>query len=159
MKVLLLITLLAASNNATAGDRYMALKSKINALALANGFKVSPEVVDAIARASKAYDVDAMNLTAIGIIESGLGKYTTIQKNRNGTFDKGVFQINTVNWSKCPEFKLDTLEGNAFCAAKLLSQIKPTNHYDLAEYHSKTPSKKEAYFQKIAKVFQASNDK
>lgn len=159
MKGLLLITLLVASNNAAAGDRYIALKAKINELALANGFKVGPEVVEAIARASKAYDVDAMNLTAIGIIESGLGKYTTSKKNRNGSFDKGVFQINTVNWPKCPEFKLDTLEGNAFCAAKLLSQIKPTNHYDLAEYHSKTPSKKEAYFQKIAKVFQANVDK
>lgn len=134
-------------------------QDKIKALALQNGFEATDAVADAIDKASKAFDVDALQLTAIGIIESGLGKNAKTRLNRNGTHDKGVFQINTVNWSKCAEFKIETLQGNAFCAAKLLSQIKIKKPQDLGKYHSKTPSKKIAYFAKLTKVLKAETDK
>jgi stage V sporulation protein SpoVS len=133
------------------------VQDKIKALADANGFEASNEVVDAIARASQAFEVDAMQLTAIGIIESGLGKYAKTRKNNNGTHDHGVFQINTVNLPKCKAFRVDTVEGSAFCAAKLLSQIKIKKPSDVAKYHSKTPSKKMIYFSKITQVLSAEN--
>lgn len=133
------------------------IQDKIKALAKNNGFEASDEVADAIAKASQAYDVDAMQLTAIGIIESGLGKYSKTRLNTNGTHDHGIFQINTVNLVKCKAFRIDTVEGSAFCAAKLLSQIKIKKPSDVAKYHSKTPSKKVKYFAKITQVLNADN--
>lgn len=141
------------------------VQDQVKALALANGFEATDQVADAIAKASKAYEIDALQLTAIGIIESGLGKNpkAKMRKNSNGTHDRGVFQINTVNWPKCKEFQLDTVEGNAFCAAKLLSQIKINKPSDLGKYHSKTclPDfcPKKTYFAKITKVLQVASDK
>ena len=127
-------------------------RGKIIELALANGFSVRVDVIDAITTACRAYGVDVVQLTAIGIIESGLGKYARDTKNTNGTTDRGVFQINTVNIHKCAEFRLDTIQGNAFCAAKILSKIKITNSEDIGKYHSKTPSKKLVYYKKIKRV-------
>lgn len=140
-------------------ERVETVQEQVKALAIANGFEATDEVADAIALASKTYEVDAMQLTAIGIIESGLGKYAKTRRNSNGTLDRGVFQINTVNIPKCKAFHIDTVEGSAFCAAKLLSQIKMVKPSDVAKYHSKTPSKKIAYFQKITKVLQVASDK
>jgi hypothetical protein len=134
-------------------------QARVKALALQNGFETSDAVADAIVKASKAFDVDALHLTAIGIIESGLGKNAVTRKNKNGTHDKGVFQINTVNWPKCKEFRIETLQGNAFCAAKLLSQIEMRKPSDIGKYHSKTPSKKIAYFAKLTKVLKTNADK
>lgn len=133
-------------------EQVQTVQDKIKELAESNGFEASDEVADAIANASKAFDVDALQLTAIGIIESGLGKYAKTRLNRNGTHDHGVFQINTVNLPKCKAFRIDTVEGSAFCAAKLLSQIKIKKPSDVAKYHSKTPSKKMIYFKKITQV-------
>lgn len=135
------------------------VQDQVKALALVNGFEATDAVADAIDKASKAFDVDALQLTAIGILESGLGKNAKTRLNKNGTHDKGVFQINTVNWPKCKEFHIETLQGNAFCAAKILSQIKMRKPSDLGKYHSKTPSKKNAYFTKITKVLQVASDK
>ncbi len=142
------------------------VQDQVKALADANGFgNVSDQVIEAIVKASKAYEIDALQLTAIGIIESGLGTNprAKMRKNDNGTFDRGVFQINTVNWPRCAEFHLDTIEGNAFCAAKLLSQIKINKPSDLGKYHSKTCRPdfcpKKTYFAKITKVLQVASDK
>lgn len=136
--------------------RVESTQDKIKALAESNGFEASDAVADAITKAALAYQVDAMQLTAIGIIESGLGKNAKTRQNKNGTHDKGVFQINTVNWSKCKEFHIETLQGNAFCAAKLLSQIKITKPSDIGKYHSKTCRPdfcpKKIYFAKLTKV-------
>ena len=141
------------------------VQAQVKALALANGFEATDQVADAIAKASKAYEIDAMQLTAIGIIESGLGKNpkAKMRKNSNGTHDRGVFQINTVNWPKCREFQLDTVEGTAFGAAKLLPQSKINKPADLGKYHSKTCRPdfcpKKTYFAKITKVLQVASDK
>ena len=121
-------------------------------LANANGFQPSQRIVKAILRAADQYEIDAMELTAIGIVETGLGKYAVTRKNSNGTHDRGVFQINTVNVSKCVEYNLDSPEGSALCAAKLLSQIKAKRADYLGVYHSKTPSRKLAYMQKLDQV-------
>lgn len=124
----------------------------VDALAKANGFTPSKRIIDAIIRASDTYEIDALELTAIGIVETGLGKYNTLKKNSNGTHDRGVFQINTVNYSKCVEYNLDSPEGSALCAAKLLSKIKSHRADYLGVYHSKTPSKKMKYLNKVSQV-------
>jgi len=124
----------------------------VEALARANGFIPTKRVIDAIIYASEMYEIDALELTAIGIVETGLGKYSAIKKNSNGTYDRGIFQINTVNYSKCVEYNLDSPEGSALCAAKLLSKIKSYRADYLGVYHSKTPSKKTKYLNKISQA-------
>lgn len=124
----------------------------VDALAKANGYEPSKRIIGAIIRAADTYDIDALELTAIGIVETGLGKFSTAKKNTNGTKDRGVFQINTVNYSKCVEYNLDSPEGSALCAAKLLSKIKLYRADYLGVYHSKTPSKKLKYLNKVSQV-------
>lgn len=124
----------------------------IKDLANANDFKPSERIVKAILVASDTYKIDALELTAIGIVETGLGKYAKTRKNTNGTKDRGLFQINTVNESKCVEYNLDIPEGSALCAAKLLSTIKSRRTDYLGVYHSKTKTKKAKYIAKLSQV-------
>lgn len=131
----------------------------IEDLARANGFNVSKRVADSILNASNQYNINAIELTAIGIVETGLGKYSRTRQNKDGSIDKGVFQINSVNHSKCVEYNLESPEGNALCAAKLLAEIKTRRADYLGVYHSKTPSKKAKYLQKITKVLASTSDK
>jgi hypothetical protein len=133
-------------------------RQDVEDLAKSNGFKPSKRIIDAILTASEAYQIDALELTAIGIIETGLGKYARTRKNSNGTYDKGLFQINTVNYPKCIEYNLDSPEGSALCAAKLLSQIKSKRADYLGVYHSKTPTKKAKYLQKVSQVLALASD-
>lgn len=142
---IVLITLIGLNSEASS-------LQDVKALALANGFRPTDRIVNAIVEASKTFKVDAKTLTAIAIIESGIGKYAKVRLNRNGTKDIGLFQINTVNLPKCKAFNLETPEGSAMCAAKLLSLIKVKSPSDVAKYHSKTPSKKEGYYLKMSKV-------
>jgi len=122
-------------------------------LANKNGLKPSNRIVDAILQASSRYNIDPLELTAIGILESGLGKYARNRVNKNGTVDKGVFQINTVNYKACIEYNLTSIEGNAFCAAKILSTIKSEHSKDyLGRYHSKTNYRKLAYINKVNNI-------
>lgn len=156
---ILSVIVLTYSNVAIPFERAKVLSIEIDtrykdteSLAKANGFSPSKRVIRAIIRASDTYDIDALELTAIGIVETGLGKYNAIKKNLNGTHDRGIFQINTVNYSKCVEYNLDSPEGSALCAAKLLSKIKYHRADYLGVYHSKTPSKKMKYLNKVSQV-------
>lgn len=121
-------------------------------LAKSNGFKPSKRIVNSIVKASEVYYLDPLELTAIAIIESGIGKYSTIRINRNGTRDVGLFQINTINRKQCIEYNLYSPEGSSLCAAKLLSQHKTKRSDYLGVYHSKTPSLKKKYMQKIGQI-------
>lgn len=134
--------------------------SVIRKIAVNNGFEPNSKVVESISRASKAYNIPVDKMTAIAIVETGLGRYNKNNLNKNGTVDKGLFQINTVNNEFCSEFNLQTNEGSAFCAAKLLNKLRKThpNEY-VYVYHSKTPSKKLIYKQKIDKVLLTGNTK
>lgn len=128
-------------------------------LARANGFAPTRRVVNAIVRASETYSIDVLELTAIGIVETGLGKYAKTRRNRNGTYDKGLFQINTVNVPYCIEYNLDSAEGSALCAAKLLARIKKNREDYLGVYHSKTPSKKALYERKLSNILSQGDTK
>jgi len=130
-----------------------AKEDKVLHMAKANGFKPSQQVVKAIVHAAKTYGISARELTAIAIVETGLGKYTRQEPNKDGTMDVGLFQINEVNHSKCVEYNLESPEGSALCAAKLLSEIKKKHSDYLVRYHSKTLKHKIKYGRKIAGVY------
>jgi len=128
---------------------------EVLAVARANNLNPSQRVVTAIVNASTQYDISASELTAIAIIETRLGKNIKVRHNTNGTEDKGLFQINTINHSKCIEYNLNTPEGSALCAAKLLHTIKQKRDDYLGVYHSKTPSKKHTYMKQIDQILAA----
>jgi hypothetical protein len=127
----------------------------IRALANANDFEPSERVLTAIVAASRRYHIDAKELTAIGILETGLGKYLKVRHNSNGTDDAGIFQINSINTPSCIEYNLESIEGNAFCAAKLLKRIAKRHSDYLGRYHSKTPKHKLAYQNAALKILAA----
>jgi hypothetical protein len=142
---------LLGMNQAKASDS--SIQDQVVELANKNGLKPSNRIVNAILQASERYDINALELTAIGILESGLGKYARNRVNKNGTVDKGVFQINTVNYGACIEYNLTSIEGNAFCAAKILSSIKSEHSNDyLGRYHSKTNYRKLAYINRVNNI-------
>jgi hypothetical protein len=130
-------------------------RSEVMALAKKNGYSPSQEVIQAIVKASRWYNIDPLELTAIGILETGLGKYSLVNKNKN-SIDLGIFQINSANFSRCKMFNINTIEGNAMCAALILHNIR-YNFSDKDEkwigiYHSKKPKYKNKYFAKISKI-------
>ncbi len=128
------------ASNALCGD----LKD-IDLLARANGFNPSQRVLLAIVRAARLYKIRPKELTAIGILETGLGSNNKDRLNDNGTIDQGIFQINTINKPTCIEYNLASIEGNAMCAAKLLNKIAKRHSDYLGRYHSKTPKHKISY--------------
>lgn len=119
-------------------------------------------LTQAINSASARYNVDPKVLQAIAYLESSGGKRTSLRINTNGTFDVGAFQINSLHWyTTCKKYNVLTLQGNAYCAALILS--KHTKHANrdpdyVGRYHSKTPSLKKKYAKKV-KVFLANADK
>jgi len=131
----------------------------VKTLAIKNGYSPSNDVIRAIVKASRWYNINPLDLTAIGIIETGLGKYSLINKNRN-SYDLGVFQINSGNFQRCKAFDINTIEGNAMCAALILHNIRYNfSHKDnkwLGIYNSKKQKYKEKYFAKISKILYTS---
>lgn len=133
---------------------------KLKAKAAKLGFNRPDSVFTTINMAAAAYGVNPNKLLAIAIVESGL-RHNVTNSNRNGTTDYGMFQINTVvKENECRSFPIETLWGNAMCAAKMLSKHKKHSDKDpywVGRYHSKTPTKKRAYFYKVQKVAQNAN--
>lgn len=103
--------------------------------------------------AAKRHGVSATVLTAIAKVESRFGADKRVRLNSNGTFDVGPFQINSIHWdTTCSEYNVQHIKGNALCAAKLLAQAKRHKKKDVhwqGRYHSRTPSRKIAYYNKL----------
>src|SRR5271166_3546125 len=95
----LILTILFISLNVNASDF-----ANVKRLATKNHLNPPNRIIKAIVIAARWYEIDPLELTAIGIIETGLGKYNVDVVNKNGTVDTGLFQINTVNQSKCVAF-------------------------------------------------------
>lgn len=112
-----------------------------------------PDLNAIIEKAALKYKVDPQTMRAIAHVESSSGKYAVLRKNKNGTFDYGIFQINSIHWSTtCKIYDVTKPQGNAYCAARLLAQHKGAQDKDpmwQARFHSKTPSKKAAYYAKL----------
>lgn len=135
--------------------------SDVMVLAKRNSFKPSNRVVTAIVNAAETYQLDPVELASIAVLETGMGKFNKSRLNKNGTIDKGIFQINTVNAKTCIEYNLDSIEGSSLCAAKLLKSIKNRFKKDpkaVARYHSGTKKFKDIYYSKLTKVLLANAD-
>jgi len=107
-----------------------------------------------IYKVAKKRGVDAQHLIKIAFMESTF-KENAYRVNKNGTVDVGIFQINSVHWTTtCKEFDVFTLVGNTECAAKIVKKIQlkhsMVDKHWLGRYHSKTPSKKIAYSNKLS---------
>jgi hypothetical protein len=115
----------------------------------------SEKTLKVIYNAAKKFDVDANDLLKIAFVESSFREHAR-RVNSNGTIDLGMFQINSIHWSTtCKSFDVFTLKGNAACAAKLLKAAAKHAEKDedwKGRYHSKTPSLKSAYADKLAAV-------
>lgn len=127
-------------------------ESQVRTIASVNGFKPSERTVKAIEHAASVYNLDTKDLTAIAIIETGLGSNIKVNRNKNGTIDSGLFQVNSINQAKCAQYNLSSHEGSALCAAKLLNELRKTRSDYVSAYHSKTPSIKEIYRKKIKNI-------
>src|ERR1700677_1337987 len=98
---------------------------------------------------ARFYDLDAQELITIAYVESRW-KTKASRSNKNGSFDVGMFQINSVHWSTtCKDLNVFTEAGNAFCAGRILYRLKKQYGDEdedwIARYHSATASKKQIY--------------
>lgn len=109
----------------------------------------SSELSRAIEEASRLHGVKQEYLRAIAAVESSNRLRPPDRHNKNGTVDVGTYQINTINHGKCIPLNLRNPGGSARCAARLIKKLKPKNLYDLAKYHSKTPSHRARYYKKL----------
>lgn len=146
-----IIGLLLLTNLAYAGE--------LRKIAVKHGYAPKQQALNAIRVAAKVYNLNAKELLAIALVETG-AKQSVVHKNLNGTLDVGLFQINTVNWGACSEFNIWQVEGNALCAAKLLASLKhrfPKTY--LERYHSHTISKRNIYAKRLEKFLEVGQNK
>lgn len=118
------------------------------------------EVDTAIAKAAHKYSIDVRLMRAIASVETNMGASSLLRRNKNGTYDLGLYQINSVNWPLCKHLDLISAQGNAECAALILARHKHASKgatYWTA-YHSKTPSRAAQYEARVRKVLQRQAD-
>jgi hypothetical protein len=118
------------------------------------GYSTDDEVVKIIKAKATKYGIKPDIMIGIAILESGM-RVGVSRVNANGTTDHGLFQINSVNTVFCKEYNIQTVKGNVGCAAKILASHKVKKDIDsnwYCRYHSKTPSRKIAYCEKLNKI-------
>lgn len=122
-------------------------------LAVAQNKPIDPEILILTQKAAQEYNVSQWDLLKIGWVESNLNKNPKMRRNKNGTYDIGIMQINSIHWHVfCRKHNVKKIDGNIFCAAKLLAQHLQKSKTDanwVARYHSKTPHLKKIYSQKL----------
>lgn len=116
---------------------------------LAEDYRPERSIAVTVARIARNYGIEPRELAALAMIESGFNPRVSSRLNANGTTDVGMFQINSVNRVKCKKYNIETLEGNTHCAAMILAELKTKRSDYLGAFHSKTPSKKIVYLEKI----------
>ncbi|MDY0300848.1 MAG: lytic transglycosylase domain-containing protein [Trichlorobacter sp.] len=102
--------------------------------------------------AAKRYGISPRILWAIAKVESG-GNPRAINYNKNGTYDYGLMQINSIHKPELERvgIKWESLADpctSVYVAAWLLSQHVQQYGYTwdaVGAYHSKTPSKRKRY--------------
>lgn len=121
------------------------------------GYTPNPDAVRAIVKASKTFRVNAIDLARLAILETGFDPNKKPSVNSNRTVDYGMFRINDVNRNTvCSEFDVETIEGNALCAAKIVADLKANwgskDPRWIARFHSKTPALKHEYYRRYASL-------
>jgi soluble lytic murein transglycosylase-like protein len=110
--------------------------------------------------AGARYRISAAVLQSIGRHESGL-RPTAMNRNRNGTVDVGVMQINSVHFAELQSYGIAPNAlwdpcTNVMVGAYLLARSiqKYGNTWEaVGAYHSRTPGLKERYAMKVYGVF------
>lgn len=108
--------------------------------------------------AGQRYAVSPWLLWAIAKAESNLDP-SAIHKNRNGTIDVGLMQINSI-WADQLGKTWDNLGDpctNVMAGAWILSQCNQDYGYTwkaVGCYHSRTPSRRDAYAARIAAILE-----
>ena len=117
-----------------------------------------PLTFAAIVDASKAHNVPLAPL--LGILATENGRLGEALGNRNGTWDLGPFQVNTVHLNDLseigytPEAIMTDGPTNAFAAAWLLRhEIDRAGSlwHGVGHYHSRTPFRKYGYIRKVCR--------
>lgn len=108
----------------------------------------------AIKNASKLYNINPEYMYNVLNVESGHRIYRGVRLNKNGSFDTGPFQINSVHINTtCKEYILIKVQDNANCAAKMIAKLKTKfakqDKNWLSRYHSNTPEKRKIYEEKL----------
>lgn len=159
LALIALMALMAFSLGSLLGASQAKASDRSELLGMAHNSKlyVSSEVLNAIIKASRAYDVPAKELFTLAIIESNLNP-NVFRLNANGTTDTGLMQINSININKCLEYNINTILGNTMCSAKIISTIRTQYPNDyLGVYHSKTRRLKREYLIKVSKILYSVN--
>lgn len=119
----------------------------------------SPRVVEMCVRqASKVFKINPLVIMSIIKVEGG--KVGTLSKNKNGTYDMGIMQINTIHLDeirkKYPRIGWKELTYNPCVnigvgTSILHKRMSETNDYwrGVGNYHSKTPRFRDAYLAKV----------
>lgn len=108
---------------------------------------------------SDHFGVPKLAIQAILDVEGG--KVCTVSKNKNGSYDLGLMQINTINLNQIKESYSDITPADIACkpclnitiGTWLLSQrINETNDVwkGIGHYHSRTPKYRDRYLKKIS---------
>lgn len=118
--------------------------------------------INCVLRAANEYQIPGNVLLAIGSVEGG--KEGTARRNDNGTYDLGVFQINTTHWrtgglmSRAGISQLDIRDNGCYSARVaawlIRSRVDESNGKKsywtaVADYHSKTPKYNDRYKKKL----------
>lgn len=123
------------------------------ALVSTDCFALDADIQKAIYTAAIKHKVPKRELLKIAFVESSLRKNPLSRYNKNGTYDIGMFQINSIHWhTTCSEYNIYTVKGNTECAAKILSRHRKYAAKDpewMARYHSTTPKHKMKYAEKL----------
>lgn len=116
----------------------------------------TPLTFESIVAAANAHNVPLAPL--LGILATENGRLGEALSNKNGTWDLGPFQVNTVHLNDLseigytPEAIMADGRTNAFAAAWLLRQeiLRAGNlWHGVGHYHSRTPFRKYGYIRKV----------
>jgi len=137
----------------------------VKSLIVLLSFLLLPSIVCAFCfqEAGRKYQISPWLLWSIAKVESGLDP-SVINKNRNGTVDVGLMQVNSI-WAEQLGKTWDHLDDpctNVMAGAWILNQCVQDYGYTwkaVGCYHSRTPERRDAYALKIAAILEQAGGK
>jgi soluble lytic murein transglycosylase-like protein len=144
--------------NAIIGSAFLALLGLINGSAQAVNPPAEQRVQACINGAAKAFHIDALPLRLLREVEGG--KVNQISRNRNGSYDIGPMQINSIWLAKLKEYGITepmlrasacvNVYVGAWIFKSNLRQAEGNVAIAMARYHSRTPRYQRRYLKRIA---------